>query len=105
VRTRSLPIVTPYTRAAAPTLSIIFKAPWKMGSIPCPTGCNVIIADGVKGTDYREIEIDGQYCKAPKIGAAIADADIIISMNHFKGHEQAGFGGALKNLGMGWAQR
>ena len=29
-------IVTPYTRAAAPTLSIIFKAPWKMGSIPCP---------------------------------------------------------------------
>lgn len=58
---------------------------------------------GVKGTDYREIEIDGQYCKAPKIGAAIADADIIISMNHFKGHEQAGFGGALKNLGMGCA--
>ena len=33
---RDLPIVTPYTRAAAPTLSIIFKAPWKMGSIPCP---------------------------------------------------------------------
>lgn len=33
---RSLPIVTPYTRAVAPTLSIIFKAPWKMGSIPCP---------------------------------------------------------------------
>lgn len=33
---RSLPIATPYTRAAAPTLSIIFKAPWKMGSIPCP---------------------------------------------------------------------
>ena len=24
-------------------------------------------------------------------------------MNHFKGHEQAGFGGALKNLGMGCA--
>lgn len=66
-------------------------------------GCDVIIADGVKGTDYREIKINGQYCKAPKIGAAIADADIIITMNHFKGHEQAGFGGALKNLGMGCA--
>ncbi len=29
------------------------------------------------------------------------DADIVISLNHFKGHEEAGFGGALKNLGMG----
>ena len=63
----------------------------------------MIIADGLKGTEYREIEIDGEYCKAPKIGSAIADADIIISMNHFKGHEQTGFGGALKNLGMGCA--
>ena len=61
------------------------------------------IADGVKGTDYREIPIDGEYCPTPKIGTAIADADIIISMNHFKGHEQTGFGGALKNLGMGCA--
>ena len=75
------------------------------GFNPMSAGCNVIIADGVKGTDYREIEIDGQYCKAPKIGAAIADADIIISMNHFKGHEQAGFGGALKNIGMGCGSR
>lgn len=73
------------------------------GFNPISAGCNVIIADGVKGTDYREIEINGTYCKAPKIGSAIADADIIISMNHFKGHEQAGFGGALKNLGMGCA--
>ena len=56
-----------------------------------------------KRDDYREIPIDGEYCPAPKIGTAIADADIIISMNHFKGHEQAGFGGALKNLGMGCA--
>lgn len=69
------------------------------GFNPMSAGCNVIIADGVKGTDYREIEIDGQYCKAPKIGAAIADADIIISMNHFKGHEQAGFGGAVMGEG------
>lgn len=73
------------------------------GFNPISARCNVIIADGLKGTDYREIPIDGEYCKAPKIGAAIADADIIISMNHFKGHEQAGFGGAIKNLGMGCA--
>ncbi len=73
------------------------------GFNPISAQCNVIIADGLKGTDQREIEIDGKYCKAPKIGTAIADADIVISMNHFKGHEMAGFGGALKNLGMGAA--
>lgn len=73
------------------------------GYNPLQTGCNVIIADGLKGTECREIPINGEYCKAPKIGSAVADADIIISMNHFKGHEQAGFGGALKNLGMGAA--
>lgn len=73
------------------------------GFNPLSAGCNVIIADGLKGTEYVEVPIDGQYCKAPKIGAAVANADIIISMTHFKGHEQAGFGGALKNLGMGAA--
>ena len=73
------------------------------GFNPISAKCDVIIADGLKGTEYREIEIDGEYCKAPKIGSAIADADIVISMNHFKGHEQTGFGGTLKSLGMGCA--
>lgn len=73
------------------------------GFNPISAQCQVIIGDGLKGTDYREIPVDGEYCLAPKIGTAIADADVIISMTHFKGHEQAGFGGALKNLGMGSA--
>ena len=73
------------------------------GYNPISAQCQVIIADGLKGIDYREIEIDGEYCKAPKIGAAVADADIVISMTHFKGHEQTGFGCTLKNLGMGCA--
>ena len=73
------------------------------GYNPISAKCEVIIGDGLKGTEYREIDIDGEYCKAPKIGSAVADADIILSMNHFKGHEQTGFGGALKNLGMGCA--
>lgn len=64
---------------------------------------DVIIADGLKGTDFKEVPCGGSYCPSPKIGAAIADADIVISMSHFKGHEQSGFGGALKNLGMGSA--
>jgi uncharacterized Fe-S center protein len=70
-------------------------------AVPCP----VIIADGLKAIDYKEIPLNLKYCRTAKIGAAIAEADIIISMNHFKGHEQAGFGGALKNLGMGSASR
>ncbi|MDH6535686.1 DUF362 domain-containing protein [Parabacteroides sp. 52] len=65
--------------------------------------CVVIIGDGIKGTDYREVPTGGELCPTAKIGAAIVDADVIISVNHFKGHEQTGFGGALKNLGMGCA--
>lgn len=79
------------------------KSAMENGFNPISAQCDIIIADGLKGTDYREIPIHGEYCQAPKIGAAIADADIIISMNHFKGHEQTGFGGAMKNLGMGCA--
>lgn len=75
------------------------------GFNPMTVGCHVIIADGLKGTDYRELEINMKHCKTAKIGTAIADADIIISMNHFKGHEMTGFGGALKNLGMGSGSR
>lgn len=73
------------------------------GFNPISARCQVIIADGLKGTDCVEVPLDGEYCKAPKIGRAVMDADVVISMNHFKGHEQSGFGGALKNLGMGCA--
>lgn len=65
------------------------------------TGCPTIIADGLRGNDYKEIEVNLKHCSTVKISSAISEADIIISLNHFKGHEQAGFGGALKNLGMG----
>lgn len=65
------------------------------------TGCDVIIADGLRGKDERIVDIGGKYCPEPKIGAAIAEADIIVSITHFKGHEMSGFGGTLKNLGMG----
>ena len=75
------------------------------GYTPYATGCQVIIADGLKGTDEALIPIDGEVVSEAKIGRAIADADIIISLNHFKGHEEAGFGGALKNLGMGAGSR
>ena len=72
------------------------------GFTPYSTGCHVIIADGLKGTDDVDVPVvGGEYVKTAKIGRAIMDADIVISLNHFKGHEEAGFGGAMKNLGMG----
>lgn len=78
-------------------------AAYENGYNPLATDCPVIIADGIKGTEYREVDINLELCSSAKIGSGIADADIIISMNHFKGHELTGFGGALKNLGMGCA--
>ncbi len=76
------------------------------GYNPFATGVHTIIADGIKGLEERLIKVpDGEYVKEAKIGAAIADADIFISLNHFKGHELTGFGGAIKNIGMGCGSR
>jgi len=76
------------------------------GFNPMSTGCQIIIADGLKGTDEVEVPvIGGQLVQNAKIGRAVMDADIVISLNHFKGHEGTGFGGALKNLGMGCGSR
>ena len=75
---------------------------YQNGFSPFSTGCHVLIADGLKGTDDVAVPVEGaEYCSEAYIGRAVMDADIVISLNHFKGHEEAGFGGAIKNLGMG----
>ena len=77
-------------------------AAYMNGYNPLATGVHTIIADGLRGTDERAIPVaGGEYVKEAKIGAAVAEADIIISLTHFKGHINAGFGGTLKNIGMG----
>lgn len=80
-------------------------AAYENGFNPFATGCHIIIGDGLKGTDETLVPIDGEYVKEAKIGKAIMDADIFISLTHFKGHEATGFGGALKNVGMGCGSR
>lgn len=76
------------------------------GFSPFSTGCHILIADGLKGTDEVLVPVEGgTYVKEAKIGRAVMDADIVISLNHFKGHEAAGFGGAIKNIGMGCGSR
>ena len=79
---------------------------WENGFSPLSTGCPIIIADGLKGTDDIEVPVrGGEYIKNAKIGRAIMDADVFISLSHFKGHEITGFGGAIKNIGMGCGSR
>ena len=60
----------------------------------------------IVGGDDIEVPVrNGQYVESAKIGRAIMDADVFISLNHFKGHEMTGFGGAIKNIGMGCGSR
>lgn len=75
------------------------------GFTPYTTGCHVIIADGLKGSDDVAVPVDGEYVKNARIGRALMDADIVISLTHFKGHEATGIGGTIKNLGMGGGSR
>ena len=76
------------------------------GFNPTTTGCQIIIADGLRGTDEVDVPVEGgEYIKSAKIGRAIMDADVFISLAHFKGHEMTGFGGAIKNIGMGCGSR
>ena len=79
---------------------------WENGFTPLSAGCPVIIGDGLKGTDDIEVPVEnGEYVKSAKIGRAVMDADIFISLTHFKGHEMTGFGGTIKNIGMGCGSR
>jgi len=81
-------------------------AAYENGFTPFSTGCQIIIADGLKGTDEAYVPVpNGEYVKEAKIGQALMDADIVITLSHFKGHELTGFGGAIKNIGMGGGSR
>ena len=79
---------------------------WENGFSPLSVGCPILIGDGLKGTDDIDVPVNGgEYVKNAKIGRAVMDADVFISLTHFKGHEMTGFGGAIKNIGMGCGSR
>ncbi len=65
----------------------------------------VIIADGIKGNNYVEVEINLKHFKKAKVASDIYYSDFLICLSHFKGHMLFGFAGAIKNLGMGCAAR
>jgi uncharacterized Fe-S center protein len=68
-------------------------------------GVPLIISDGLRGVTETEVAIDGELLKKCYIGTEIVEADALVAMTHFKCHELTGFGGAIKNLGMGCASR
>ncbi len=61
----------------------------------------VLIADGLRGEDSVDVPVSGKHFTQVKVAGAVAQADTLIVLSHFKGHEAAGFGGAIKNLAMG----
>jgi len=65
----------------------------------------LVIADGITGKNFTDIKIDGKHFDEVKIGSEVVHADGMISLAHFKGHELTGFGGAIKNVGMGLGSR
>ena len=65
----------------------------------------LIISDGLRGVTETTVSINGELLKEVYIGTEIVEADALVAVSHFKCHELTGFGGAIKNLGMGCASR
>ncbi|MDM8515928.1 DUF362 domain-containing protein [Desulfobacterales bacterium HSG16] len=90
------------TRSDSPThLKTAVKNGFTYSVLDAP----VIIADGLRGRSETAVRIDGNRFDEVFIGSEIIEADAMISVAHFKGHELSGFGGAIKNVGMGCASR
>jgi uncharacterized Fe-S center protein len=68
-------------------------------------GAPLIISDGLRGVTETEVSVTGELLQKVYIGTEIVEADSLVCLTHFKCHELTGFGGAIKNLGMGCASR
>lgn len=69
------------------------------------TGAPIIIADGINSENYVEVEINREFHDKVKIAGEAHRAKAMVVLTHFKGHEMFGFGGAVKNIGMGLANK
>lgn len=69
------------------------------------TGVGIIIPDDTKEGETVEIDINQKHIKKAKVGRFFIDCDYLVTISHFKGHMLTGFGGAVKNVGMGCATR
>jgi uncharacterized Fe-S center protein len=107
--TKATPFLTDantlYVGSRSDALSHIKTAVENGFSYSSMDGAPVIIADGLLGKSETRVQVDLKHCNSVYIGSEIITADGLVSVAHFKGHELAGFGGTLKNLGMGCASR
>lgn len=77
----------------------------KHGFTKLSTGVDIFIPDEMIKEHVLQVQIDQKYIKTAKIGRCYVDADGFLAVTHFKGHALTGFGGTLKNIGMGCATR
>ncbi|HEY6000970.1 MAG TPA: DUF362 domain-containing protein [bacterium] len=68
-------------------------------------GAPIVIGGGLRGNRAVTVPVNLTHYREVEIAPEIADADAIVGIAHFKGHEMSGFGGTLKNFGMGAASR
>ncbi|PLY02929.1 MAG: 4Fe-4S ferredoxin [Desulfuromonas sp.] len=68
-------------------------------------GAPLIMSDGLRGHSSRRVAVEGGLLDTVDIGLEILEADGMITLSHFKGHELTGIGGAIKNLAMGCSSR
>jgi len=92
-------------RGARDTAPSHLEAAFAQGFDFASVGAPVVIADGIRSTTSIKVPVNGRHFKEVSIGAEIVNADALIVLSHFKLHEVTGFGGALKNIGMGSADR
>ena len=69
------------------------------------TGMSIIMADGLYGDEEVEVAVEGKIYKSVKLASLIVKSQALVCVSHFTGHLIAGFGAALKNMGMGCASR
>ncbi len=75
------------------------------GFLPTVVNAPVIIGDGLTGKDFIRVKIDQKNIKFAHIGSTVYSADAFIALSHPTGHIATGYGGALKNIGMGCGNR
>jgi len=95
---------TLYTGARSEAISHLTTA-YEHGFTESVVGAPLVIADGLRGNSAIKVRIDKPIFKTVSIAHEIYMADSLICVTHFTGHELSGFGGALKNLGMGCSSR
>lgn len=68
-------------------------------------GVPIVIPDESRPDDIVSVELNGSFVRTAQIARMYIEADAVVGLAHFKGHMMTGFGGALKNIGMGCAAR